>query len=147
MGHACYFMLHTTESLFTSDNKFSKVGDCCTSGGQRDAAVEILLPTLRLHLESRHQSLVAQSRQHGRIQDYSVSPLTAQQRSHRDKSAVNTPAQPRVYLKYTQLIKNGQPAEKQTGRQRRVRISYMGGRDNKYVINVSGNNAAFACEG
>lgn len=70
-------LLHPTESLFTSDNEFSKVGDCCTSGGQRDAAVEILLPTLRLHMESRHQSLVAQSRQHGHIQDYTVSPLTA----------------------------------------------------------------------
>lgn len=57
-----------------------------------------------------------------------------------------TPTQPHISLKSIQVIKKGWQAEKQTGRQRRVGISYMGGQDNKYVINVTGNNSVFARE-
>lgn len=51
-----------------------------------------------------------------------------------------------VYLKSIQVIKNWWQAEGPTGRQRRVGISYTGGQDNKYVINVSANNSVFAGE-
>lgn len=47
----------------------------------------------------------------------------------------------RVYLKSTRVIRQ---ALRQTGRQRRVGISHVGRRDNKYVINVTTNNGALA---
>lgn len=82
----------------TSDDELSKVGDRGSPGRQRDAAVEVLLPALRLHLERGHQPLVAEPRQRGRVQQDAVTPLTAgEQRAQGEKSAVSAQrADPRV---------------------------------------------------
>lgn len=124
------------KTLLTSDDEFSKVGDGRTPGGQGDAAVEVLLPTLRLHLECCHQPFMAQPRQQGSIQHHAVSPLTARQRPQREKSAVRTAVQSNMFA--WSLLKGLEKAVKQRGTKRTAWISNMAWQDNKSVINVTG---------
>jgi len=137
---------HTQTEPFTwltSDDELSEVGNSGTSGRQGDAAIEVLLSALCLHLEGCHQPLMAQPRQQGCVKHHAVSPLTVRKTAHRGKSAMSTPATC-VYWKSIEVIKNGQQAEKQTRRQRRFGICYMGGQDNEDVVNITGNKSVEA---
>lgn len=59
----------------TSDDELPEVGDGGSQRGEGDAAVEVLLAALRLHMEGRHQPLVAQVRQGRSVEHGAVPPL------------------------------------------------------------------------
>lgn len=63
------------DRTLTSDDELPEVGDGGTQRGEGDATVEVLLAALRLHVERRHQPLVAQVSQGGSVQHGAVPPL------------------------------------------------------------------------
>ena len=96
--HVLQIFVTSSETSLTSDDELSEVGDGSAPGGQGHTAVEVLLPTLRLHLERCHQPFVAQPRQQGSVQQHAVSPLTARQRPHtEEKSAMSAATQPCMF--------------------------------------------------
>lgn len=63
------------DGTLTSDDELAEVGDGGAQRGEGDAAVEVLLAALRLHVERRHQPLVAEVSQGGSVQHGTVPPL------------------------------------------------------------------------
>lgn len=67
----------------TSDDELPEVGDGGAQRGEGDAAVEVLLAALRLHVEGGHQPLVAQVSQGRSVQHGAVPPLPPRHKGRR----------------------------------------------------------------
>ena len=66
---------YTDWPYYTSDNELGEVGHGSSACGLCDAAIQVLLPSLSLHLEGGHETLVAQTLDRGRRHNRTVTTL------------------------------------------------------------------------